>query len=69
MRRSDLNPDFDDVAVLHVQLSRRLSVRHFAAVEVEANLPAIHGRHLGHKLGEDGAQRSVLKHTLTLTGS
>lgn len=60
-----LSPNFDDVSVLHVQLSRRLSVRHFAAVEVEADRPLGDGGHIWQVPGEDGAQRCVLKHTHT----
>ncbi len=58
-----LNPNFDDVSVLHVQLSRRLAVGHFGAVEMEADPSLGAGGHLGQVLGEDGSQRCVLKHT------
>lgn len=55
------NPDFDDVSVLHVQLSRRLAVCHFGAVELKADVSLGGDRHLGQILGEDGAQRCLLK--------
>lgn len=59
----DLGPNFDDVTVLHVEVCRSLPVRHFAAIKVEAHLTLGGGGHLGHVLGEDGAQRSILKNT------
>lgn len=55
----DLGPNFDDVTVLHVEVCRSLPVRHFAAIKVEAHLTLGGGGHLGHVLGEDGAQRSI----------
>lgn len=51
----NLNPNFDDVSVLHVELSWCLAVFHFAAIEVEAYLTLSVYRHPGQVLGEDRA--------------
>lgn len=56
-------PDFNDVSVLHVQLRRRLAVRHMGAVEEETDFSPGAGWDVGQVLGEDRAQRSLLKQT------
>lgn len=57
-----LSPNFNYVSILHVELSWRLALCYFGAIEVEADLSLGAYRHFGQILGEDGAQWCILKY-------